>query len=72
MKNKELKGFVLWEACLGFTIACLGVLLLGITINQNKKSERQIERRVDKAYAEYVFRHSNKKTLLVHDHTYHR
>lgn len=64
------------EACVGFTIACLGVLLLGITIKQNRQTEKQIEKqiekRVDKAYAEYIFRHSDKKTLLVHDHVYHR
>ncbi|MCZ3670623.1 type II secretion system protein [Lactobacillus gasseri] len=68
MKNRKVKGFILLEACVGFTIACLGVLLLGITIKQN----RQTEKRVDKAYAEYIFRHSDKKTLLVHDHVYHR
>ena len=64
--------FILWEACVGFTIACLGVLLLGMTIKQNRQTEKQIEKRVDKAYAEYIFRNSDKKTLLVHDHLYRR
>ena len=52
----------MWEACVGFTIACLGVFLLGMTIKQNRQTEKQIEKRVDKAYAEYIFRHSDKKT----------
>jgi hypothetical protein len=72
LKNRKVKGFILLEACVGFTIACLGVLLLGITIKQNRQTGKQIEKRVDKAYAEYIFRHSDKKTLLVHDHVYHR
>ncbi|MBD0888678.1 hypothetical protein [Lactobacillus gasseri] len=72
MKNRKIKGFILWEACVGFTIACLGVLLLGMTIKQNRQTEKQIEKRVDKAYAEYIFRNSDKKTLLVHDHLYRR
>ncbi|TVU92557.1 type II secretion system protein [Lactobacillus gasseri] len=72
MKNRKIKGFILWEACVGFAIACLGVLLLGMTIKQNRQTEKQIEKRVDKAYAEYIFRHSDKKTLLVHDHLYRR
>ena len=72
MKNKRVSGFILWEACLGFTIACLGVLLLGMTIKQNNQTEKQVEKRVDKAYAEYIFRHSDKNILLVHDHVYHR
>lgn len=72
MKNKRIKGFIFWEACLGFTIACLGVILLGLTLKQNRQAEKQIEKRVDKSYAEYIFKHSDKKTLLVHDHVYHR
>ena len=72
MKNKRISGFILWEACLGFTIACLGVLLLGMTIKQNNQTEKRVEKRVDKAFAEYIFRHSDIKTLLVHDHVYHR
>ena len=72
MKNRKIKGFILWEACVGFTIACLGVLLLGMTIKQNRQTGKQIEKRVDKAYAEYIFRNSDKKTLLVHDHLYRR
>ncbi|MGV0058008.1 hypothetical protein [Lactobacillus gasseri] len=43
-----------------------------MTIKQNRQTEKQIEKRVDKAYAEYIFRHSDKKTLLVHDHLYRR
>ncbi len=72
MKNKRVKGFILWEACVGFTIDCLGVILLGMTIRQNRHTEQQVEKRVDKAYAEYIFRHSDKKTLLVHDRLYYR
>ena len=47
MKNKRIKGFIFWEACLGFTIACLGVILLGLTLKQNRQTEKQIEKRVE-------------------------
>ena len=72
MKNKRIKGFIFWEACLGFTVACLGVMLLCLTLKQNRQTEKQVEKRVDKYYAEYIFKHSDKKTLLVHDHVYYR
>ena len=72
MKNKRIKGFIFWVACLGFTIACLGVILLCLTLKQNRQTEKQIEKRVDKYYAEYIFTHSDKKTLLVLDHVYYR
>lgn len=64
------KGFLLLESSISLVLACLGVTLLFYTLGQTKKIDQNVERRIDRAYAWYVFNKTNKTELIVHDHVY--
>lgn len=64
------KAFLLAESCLALLTVVLATQVLFYCIAQTKTAQDQVERRVDRAYASYVLKNSDLKTIRAHDHVY--
>lgn len=66
----KIKGFLMAESIIALAIALFAVSCLYLTVSENKKNERQMELKVDRAYAQHVLRKSGCQQIMVHDKIY--
>lgn len=63
-------AFLLAESCLALLIVVLASQVLFFCIAQTQVAQKQVERRVDWAYASYVLKRTDLKTIHAHGHVY--
>lgn len=69
MINRQ-KGFLVAESFVGLFIAILGVSIMATVLAGIKKTEKNIERKTDRAYAWHVMVKNDLKEIEVHSRRY--
>lgn len=64
------RAFLLMESCLALMIVVLASQVLFFCIAQSQVAQKQVERRVDRAYASYVLKRTKLGTIQAHGHVY--